>query len=219
MIEAFVDIETTSLARPFEEQPGEVWEVGLITRKDAGDMRSVPREYRWWLPVNLRHADPESLEISGFHNRHPQGNSSTNPTSEVTLLSDFVHEFVGALNMNREPDEEVFFIGNVSSFDDERIANLFIGRDFGYYHSTKLPWHYHLVCVENLIAGRLGIKPPWNSKDLSEKVYVPVPEDRHDALVDARWAMAMYDAVFNHHLDEQQMLRDHLKHVCHEPRC
>lgn len=196
---AFIDIETTSLARPFEELPGEVWEVGLITRKDAGDMQSVDTEYSWWLPVSLRNADPQSIEISGFNGRHPIGETSTNPVSGVTMISDFVHQFVGAISANRaNDDEDVIWIGNVPSFDEERIANLFIGYDYGFYNDRKLPWHYHLVCVENLIAGRLGIRPPWNSKDLSTAVGVPVPEDRHDALVDARWARDMYDAVFRH---------------------
>lgn len=54
---AFVDIETTSLARPFSPTPGEVWEVGLIVRQPDG----TEVERQWFLPATLQHADPISL--------------------------------------------------------------------------------------------------------------------------------------------------------------
>jgi hypothetical protein len=57
-------------------------------------------------------------------------------------------------------------------------------------------WHYHLVDVEALAAGSLGIEPPWKSDDLAAALDITVAgEDRHTALGDARWARAIYDAV------------------------
>ena len=57
-------------------------------------------------------------------------------------------------------------------------------------------WHYHLVDVEALAAGKLGIAPPWKSDELSAALGVTITEDdRHTALGDAKWAMRIYDAV------------------------
>lgn len=62
-----------------------------------------------------------------------------------------------------------------------------------------LTWggHYHLVDVENLVAGRLGLVPPYDSEALSRAIGVPPlpPEQRHTALGDALWGMRMFDAV------------------------
>jgi len=75
---------------------------------------------------------------------------------------------------------------------------------------SREPWHYHLIDVENLAVGYLfGRHPvtqalkvpdpvlalPWDSDRLSEQVGVTPPTDeRHTAMGDVRWAMALYDA-------------------------
>jgi hypothetical protein len=103
-------------------------------------------------------------------------------------------------------------IGNVTSFDTIAFERLM--RRQGLLAS----WHYHLIDVENLAVGYLkglakGISPstgrlpmagaevlsqlPWDSDALSEALGVKPPSDdeRHTALGDARWALAMWDAV------------------------
>jgi len=99
-------------------------------------------------------------------------------------------------------------VGAVVSFDEERLRRLLRANG-------ECPmWHYHLADVEALaagwIAGRPGgtwvgkaaapvdPTPPWRSDDLSLDVGVdPDKFDRHTALGDARWAMAIYDAVMS----------------------
>jgi hypothetical protein len=63
------------------------------------------------------------------------------------------------------------------------------------------PWHYHLIDVENLVAGYLAargelIPPPWKSDQLSAAVGVD-PNDfgRHTAMGDVLWTRAQWDAV------------------------
>ena len=54
------------------------------------------------------------------------------------------------------------------------------------------------VDVEGLIAGHLGIEPPWDSEKLSNLMCVDPDEfDRHTALGDAQWAKILYDAVMD----------------------
>jgi hypothetical protein len=69
---------------------------------------------------------------------------------------------------------------------------------------ARSTWHYHLIDVEALIAGRLAIAPPWKSDDLSRAIGVEPPsdQDRHTAIGDARWVKQMYEAVYT--LDAQE---------------
>lgn len=196
----FIDTETTSL----DDRSGEVWEVALVLRPEDGPDES----FLWQLPIqHLELADPQSLKMNNFHERRWQFAESLSidkPTmnrivhgghhSDSLLriiipydkMSAWAEHFVDLTN-------GIHLVGNVTSFDEERLRKL-----LRMWRQTPM-WHYHVVCVENLIAGRMGIQPPWKSKELSEMMGVPVPEDQHGALPDARWARDMYDAVFNHH--------------------
>jgi len=192
---AFVDIETTSLERPFSARATEVWEVGLVVRQNAETFphKDNDIEYRWFLPVSLRNSDPVSLDIGRFHERYPTLEGRTHPQIFCREFNDAIMKGVG------NGDTKPHLVGNVVSFDEERLAAIFINSGPPYSdNSSWLPWHYHLVDVEAMVAGRLGLQPPWSSKDLTAALGVPVPEGQHDALVDARWARDIYDAVFNH---------------------
>lgn len=78
------------------------------------------------------------------------------------------------------------------SFDDAFLKRFMLAN--GQARST---WHYHLIDVETLIAGKLGIRPPWKSDELSKAIGVEPPNDdeRHTAIGDARWVKRMYEAV------------------------
>lgn len=176
----FLDTETTSL----DADTGEIWEVGMITR-DTGENGATETEDHWFLPVTLEHADPISLDIGRYHERHPQGNAYDGTTkTPLPGGCEFAHGFAGLTH-------NAHLAGNVVSFDADRLRKLL--RAYGVMPS----WHYHLVDVEALVAGRLGLAPPWNSRDLSAAIGVEMPtdEERHTALGDAYWAMRLYDAA------------------------
>lgn len=87
-------------------------------------------------------------------------------------------------------------VGAVPSFDTERISRqLLRPADIGD------PWHYHLIDVENVVAGYLAgrgelFPPPWKSDQLSAAVGVdPEMFDRHTAMGDVLWTRAQWDAV------------------------
>lgn len=99
-------------------------------------------------------------------------------------------------------------VGAVPNFDTERLRLL-----IAHARWTQSIWHYHLIDVENLAVGYLAheqnwpigksiddpssvIAPPWDSNELSRAVGVdPDQFERHTAMGDVRWAMAIYDAV------------------------
>jgi len=94
-------------------------------------------------------------------------------------------------------------VGAVPNFDTERIARLVMSQ----YPAWVMGWHYHLIDVENLAVGWLSALPvddvrraalslPWDSNDLSRAVGIdPDQFERHTAMGDVRWAMAIYDVV------------------------
>jgi oligoribonuclease (3'-5' exoribonuclease) len=197
---AFVDTETTGLD-PHRHQ---IWEVGLIVRDSL-----TTNEYTWQLDVDLGRADPMALDIGRFHERRwPTAHSNEEFKSALLgtghrlhepLMPEWARQFV-------ELTRSVHLVGAVVSFDAERLWKLL--RRLG-----QCPmWHYHLIDVETLAAGWLAApestgwpdapvdvhRPPWDSTELSLAVGVdPERFDRHTALGDARWAMAIYDAVMS----------------------
>lgn len=164
----FVDIETTGL------EPGrhEVWEIALIVRAPG----EIPQEVVWQLPVSLHTADPAALRINRFYERYDMDNLA----SPFQALKEFARLTAGG-----------FVVGSIPSFDAGFL-------DVALRRLELAPaWHYRLVCVESLAAGKLGMRPPWSTDEMGEKLGVPKDKsDQHTALGDARWAMKVYDAVY-----------------------
>lgn len=126
--------------------------------------------------MNLPDADPTALRMTNYYERR----EAAEPEH-----ADNVAEQLVRLTAGRH------LVGNVPSFDAAMLDG-FLRR------SGLVPaWHYHLVDVEAMVAGHLGLGPPWESRDLSRRLGVAIPEgkDEHTALADARWAKAMYEAV------------------------
>lgn len=184
----FVDTETTGL----DPARHEVFEVALLS--------SEGHEAQFWLPVDLRSADPTALRMTRYYQRHPRETSpggigadayerrfqdipiGWKPTSFGAVVERIVAATAGQ-----------HLVGAVPSFD-ATFLDVLIRQ-----HGLVPAWHYHLVDVEALVAGKLGIAPPWDSEELAEKIDVKTPEgaERHTALADARWAKALYEAVMS----------------------
>jgi DNA polymerase III epsilon subunit-like protein len=198
----FVDTETTSL-----RHDRRAWEIGIITRRPGQD----DVEHTWFIDardLDLGNADPFSLSIGKFYQRHPQYRPKYRPASD---------DHQGCLKGEAEALREVealtrgaHLVGAVVNFDADVLSARMRA------HGICPSWHYHLCCVENLAVGYLSgspahgassagskrqevrdlISPPWKSDDLSAALGITVSEDeRHTALGDARWAMRIWDAV------------------------
>lgn len=173
----FVDTETTGL----DPDRHEIWEVACIVRDAAGDT-----EFVWQLPVDLGRAEPTALRISRYHQRATQWREwdLDAPEDRAQALRFFAREFAPLTR-------GAHLVGAVISFDEERLRRLLMAN------GGCPEWHYHLVDVEALVAGKHGLEPPWDSDKLAELESVrPISDDdRHTALGDARWARDLYDAV------------------------
>lgn len=130
-------------------------------------------ELEWWPDHSVEHADPTALRMTRYYERVPEPDHP----KDVAMA-------VAERTANRH------LVGAVPSFD-AAFLDVFLRR-----WGAAPAWHYHLVDVEALAAGKLGIEPPWDSEELSRAVGIDPDEiDRHTALGDARWAKAIYEAV------------------------
>jgi DNA polymerase III epsilon subunit-like protein len=183
----FIDCETTALgpnARP--------WEVSFIRREPSGG------EYRHSLMVgdiDLSDADPKSLEISGFYERHPNYNVNS---VALTRPEEAIAQSVEAHT------RDAHLVGVNPAFD-AGVLDRMLRR-----HGRIPRWHYHLIDVPAVALGYLagaldhdGMAPyvipsiPYRSDDLSRQCGVepPAPEQRHTADGDAEWAMRWFDEI------------------------
>lgn len=202
---AFIDTETTSL-----RHDRRIWEIGMIVRDDESE-----QDYTYWdkmyidiQDLDLGNADPFSLRVGRFHERHPQmkydnpvraayGGDAGSWRSELSVLTEV--EWL---------TRDATLVGAVVNFDAEVLASRM--RANGIAPS----WHYHLIDIEPMVYGYLaGLRNcsdfrtteddltlpslPWKSTDLSEAIGVDQPpeSERHTALGDAMWVMRMYDKV------------------------
>lgn len=177
----FVDTETTSL-RPDRR----AWEIALIVRDEGED-----HEHCWMISeddLDLGNADPFSLKVGGFYERHPAYNRTH--FSKTPLLEERdVFPQVEALTRGAH------LVGAVPNFDAEVLGARM--REYGILPA----WHYHLIDVETLTVGTLVgrgqlVPLPWDSNELSQALGVTrTKQSRHTALGDARWARDLYDAA------------------------
>lgn len=189
---AFVDTETTHL----DAEIGEAWEVAVILR-EFEDGQHTDTEYVWQFAPDLTVADPESLKIGRFEERYAvprhvdaaftgYEDGPIVPMTRAQGVSAVLSVLRGAI-----------LIGSNPGFDDRFLRKL-LGHG-------AAQWHYRPIDIATLAAGfmwalepRLMAKDsrPISSRWLSRQVGVEPPgANGHQALVDARWARDVYDAV------------------------
>ena len=195
----FIDTETTSL-RPDRK----AWDISMIRRDENGD--DIETQFNVHISnLDLANADPFSLNIGRFWERHPDASRvvdggrisyarwSVDEGSAWDVPRGTVVGCFDAAQIVLAWTHGAHLVGAVPSFDAEVLGNLL--REEGLMPA----WHHHLIDVEALAVGFLAgtATPPWKSDDLAKAIGVEPAADneRHTALGDARWAMRIYDRV------------------------
>lgn len=168
---AFLDIETTGL-NPREH---EILEVAII--------RWPEDDYvEFTLPIDQRKASKEALEVNRYRERFDELRRR-----QITDDAAFANFRWGL--------HERIVVGNNPQFDLRFIEQWFVKHGSVY---SATPWNYHPIDLKALVGGRhpeLG-EPPWSTGQIAKAVGVPLPDEQHTALADARWNRDVYKAVF-----------------------
>lgn len=206
----FLDTETTSL-RPDRR----VWEVAGIVR----DPRVGPAsdtEFAYMIErgdLDLGNADPTSLKIGRFYDRHPQERVKSSPELKVAAVADLVKVRPEMMVMHalEIATRDAIIIGAVPNFDTEVLDKRMRA------HGLCPAWHYHLADVETLAAGYLGITPPWSFDEILKEFGLAYDEDdRHTALGDARMVRDLYDRVMGTERQQAQQAAAEFVDALHE---
>lgn len=186
----FLDTETTSL----DPRSRRAWDVAMIRREPDG---SEQTHCYFVEDVDLADANPFSLRVGHFYERHP--NYMEGRRLDTPYMS---YEEIHVARMVERITRGAHLVGAVPSFDTETLAGMLWRNGF-------VPaWHHHLIDVENLVAGYLGVPPPYDSRELSLAVGVDRMTYReHTAYGDALWARDLYDAVMYEAERENEALR------------
>ncbi len=182
---AFWDTETTGL----DPELDPVWEIAVIVDGE---------EHLWQQKLPEMDGGPDWSTVSEW-------------VLENTRIVDS-YDHAAALEIGESIDRLVNLIsgrhvvGACPWFDSERLHRAILGAPFS-TQTRDLPWHYHLIDVENMAVGYLKgrsvhegyytIDLPWKSTNLSLALGVDPAdfEPKHTALADARWAKALYEAM------------------------
>ena len=164
----FIDTETTGL----DPDRHELWDIALI--EPDGTEHEFHRR-----PGHASDADPGALRVTDFYRRTAAHEWRWDSRTDAVIAQDIALITSG-----------MHLVAAVPSFDAAFLARFL--RDNGQCEA----WHYHLVDVEALVAGKLCLAPPWDSSALAEAIGVERLDGKHTAIGDARWARDIYRAVF-----------------------
>ncbi len=181
----FVDTETTSLT-PFRR----VWDfAGILVR--SGEEPKTVQIFVDMKDLDLANADPRSLAIGRFHQRHPQMVKKVIDTGPRPGVA--VHSERRMLQLVESLTRGAVVVAANAHFDVDVLARRMRANQL-------VPmWHHHPVDVEALAAGDLGMRPDgkWSLSMFCDEYGIQVDEEvRHTALGDARLVQALYDAVY-----------------------
>lgn len=196
-----IDTETTSL-----HPSREVWEFAGIRRNPDG----LELEMEFYLPVDLTHADPFSLNVGGYYDRHPDGIAATGkpyPRCGPNYEGDFPWTKANMRDYGRfkELDEAAraifrltfgaVIVGSNAGFDTRGLEPLI--RSAGMVPA----WHYRPIDVVDRAVGFFAamghpLPPTTRTDDVARILGIEVEEKlRHTAMGDVRMTLAIYDAI------------------------
>lgn len=175
----FLDTETDGLHHQCR-----AWEIAVIRRDTDG----TECTHEWFLPLDLRHANPQALHVGRFWDRHPAGRKVSGKPEVPCRPTTPVHDVARDL---MKVTFGATLVGASPHFDADVIARLL--RNEGYMPS----WHYRLRDVGSLASGLVGYDVGGLDGALEALDLPGVPEQaRHTAYGDAAAARDIYGAVF-----------------------
>jgi DNA polymerase III alpha subunit (gram-positive type) len=115
-----------------------------------------------------------------------QTNKALERIDELNEIQESVFDAVGIL---KDTLDGRVFVGNNPAFD-ARFLEVFMARG-----GVKPTWHYHLVDIKALVAGRARLLPPWSTKEIAEYAKISLPEAAHTAVADCEWNRDVFNSL------------------------
>lgn len=168
---AFLDIETTGL-NPFWH---DVLEVAYVREFANGDTR----ETHFSLDFDMERADEDALKINRYYSR------------KAELAAIKIQPASAAQRMLVEL-QDCIIVGANPAFD-ATFLRYFIWKN----RMAEPTWHYRLIDLNTLGTGWCKMPNIMRTGELAEEFGVPIPEEYHTALVDARWNREVYHAILD----------------------
>lgn len=185
----FLDTETTGLC-PDIHVPWEIAWTTAVHRDGALELNTSRVFHVELTDRQLRLASPAALDIGRFHQRYGVEQRPTDYLDIVMILQ------ADAYNVSRQVEGEPVphLVGAVPSFDHNMLCVNWLGwSDYG-----EGLWHYRLICIENLAAGKLGVAPGWKTSEMFAALGVQEnPETKHTASGDVNTAIKVYAAIYD----------------------
>lgn len=188
----FIDTETTSL-HPEHRRP---WEIAMIRRHNGAETTCLIHV----VDVDLADADPDSLDVGRFWERHPM---HCDPAKSFDVARDCLPmpEMLAASQV-AEFTAGAQLVGVNPAFDADVLDRML-------RRNGLMPrWDYHLLDVPAMALGMLHAHADmqliehapataYRSYELSLQCGVrpPTEDDQHTAHADARWAQRWFDAI------------------------
>lgn len=183
----FLDTETTGLRPDIHT----IWEIAWVTAYHdfEGGALHIVDSFESTVHVGfreLKNADPDALKVGRFEERH-RGGKMEKEAVVAELTASIARLIEGGLPLPH-------FVGAVPGFDHAMLCRNWLGwPGFG-----EGLWHYHLIDVETLVAGKLGVHPPYKHSELAKAVGVEInKKTRHTAMGDVQTCIGMYAAAYN----------------------
>ena len=207
-----LDLETTGLD-PARHAPWEIAWKTAIHYEDGDDRRLIlQRRGRFLLDVANAPADPRGLEVGGFWQRYSQKKVEPWPAVQASLIADIEGLKDATMRLWRSVNARAFpvpqqcftvhLVGAVPQFDHRMLE-----RWVGWLNGL---WHYHLIDVETLVAGKLGIRPPYDTDELTRRALGDDWDDshKHEAMADVDWNLALYASAYDLTIDTADVTTD-----------
>lgn len=188
-----LDLETTGLD-PDRHGPWEIAWATCLHDTDRRELRMLSRA-RYFVSLNgTEQLDPVALRIGGFMDRYAHPSSHGKRLPWWAIQHQLLDHLTALNETAAEPLDDgvhtppTHLVGAVPQFDHRMLE-----RWLGWNHRH---WHYHLIDVETLSAGWLGIAPPFNTNDMTIRMLGPNWSNpwgaQHEALADVRWNLELY---------------------------
>jgi DNA polymerase III epsilon subunit-like protein len=168
---AFLDIETTGL-NPFEH---EVLEVAYVREIDGSYS-----ETHFSLPIRPWAASEDALRINKYEERHEE-------LRKIEITPAF------AVHLLQMELQDCMLVGANPTFDATFLRAL-----IWQYRHEEPTWYYRVLDLNAWASGWLQHAGVLKTPYIAEQFNVPLTEDRHTALADARWNRDIFHAVANH---------------------